>query len=98
MSDTEPSLLSCFIYVHFRQEVKLADVYDWHDLALLLLEYAPNIDAYTRYVCIGTQASWQETFGLSEEAVCYITGFGISEFYDLSNRRSLTKIECMNKF
>ncbi|WAR13530.1 TEST-like protein [Mya arenaria] len=49
------------------------------DIALLELLYPPNIDKYTRPVCLADEESLTEVLNESNEASCYVTGYGRQE-------------------
>ncbi|XP_053401382.1 uncharacterized protein LOC123549404 isoform X2 [Mercenaria mercenaria] len=57
------------------------DLTKGYDVALLKLAFAPNIDKYTRPICLGTEDSWQYILEQGNKAECYITGFGANELY-----------------
>ncbi|XP_052812440.1 uncharacterized protein LOC128240004 [Mya arenaria] len=79
------------------QEIPVVRAYPHHkyelfvfaDIALLELEYEPNIDNFTRTICLGNEDMLQEIISQEEDAECYITGYGNQEdtFFEYGNTR-----------
>lgn len=68
------------------------DVTVGYDISLIKLQHAPNIDNYTRPICLGSVESWQYILEMGEAAECYITGFGSNEIYMATGKRLLARL------